>query len=357
MVTIDGTHGEGGGQIVRTALSLAALTQTPIRLQRIRASRPSPGLSPQHLAAARALGTVTNASLSGATLRSTELTFVPRCSPQAGTYTVDVAEAAANGSAGSVALVLQALLCPLALADGASTVTLKGGTHVRWSPSLHFIQQVYLPTLSDMEVRASVEVQQCGFYPAGGGIVQGAIPAARPPLAPIRQTDRGTLQVVRGEAVSCNLPSHIAERMARRAEQVLQRSGLETAIDPIVVESAGAGAGLFLAAHYEHSRIGCMALGRPGRPAEQVAEDACQALLDLHDQGAPVDPHVADQLVLPMALAEGRSTLRTPERTGHLRTNAHIIQQLIPASIELTTDPEGMTRVEVDGIGWTESTS
>jgi RNA 3'-terminal phosphate cyclase (ATP) len=352
VITIDGSQGEGGGQILRTTLSLSALTATPVRLRNVRASRNPPGLSPQHLMAVRALADLTQAEVTGDALRSTTITFAPTQPPQSGAYSFDVADAAANGSAGSVTLLLQALLLPLAFTDGVSTITLKGGTHVRWSPSAHFLKHVYLPTLFDSGVRVSLELQRYGFYPAGGGILQAQIAPARPPLTPMTLTERGALQRIHGEAVSCNLPAHIAKRMAQQAETNLERMSAATSITPTVVDSDGPGAGLFLAAEYEHAHAGFMAMGEPGKPSEQVADEACNALLKFHASGASVDRHLADQLLLPMALADGRSVIRTSAITTHLRTNAQNIQQLLPTNIEFAPNPDGLSYVEVEGIGW-----
>lgn len=352
MVSIDGSYGEGGGQVLRTALSLATLTGTPVSLRNIRANRSKPGLAPQHLTAVRALAAICNASLTGAALRSTECTFEPSASPQPGAYTFDVADTAQGGSAGSVPLLFQAVLLPLAAADGASQLTLKGGTHVRWSPSVHYLQQVYLSTLFEIEVQASIEVQRYGFYPAGGGVLTATLPDVSLPLSALTCTERGTLQQIQGEAVSCNLPAHIAKRMARQATSRLDNTNTSLDIAPKVVDSAGPGAGLFLATHYEHSRAGFMVLGEPGKPSEQVADEACDALLQFHRADAPIDPHLADQLLLPLALADGQSVFRTTRITGHLQTNAHVIQQLIPATITVDDTAGEAGRVVVDGAGF-----
>lgn len=171
VLTLDGAHGEGGGQILRTALSLSAITMRAFRLINLRAGRRNPGLMPQHLSAVRAAAAITSAVVSGDELSSTELLFSPQHLPKAGSYTMDVAEAAERGSAGSVTLILQTLLVPLALADGVSTLVLRGGTHVEWSPPFDDVVSAYLPALRSMGLHAEAELTQWGWYPIGKGEV------------------------------------------------------------------------------------------------------------------------------------------------------------------------------------------
>ncbi len=230
MIEIDGAFGEGGGQVVRTALTLSALTGQPAHIRRIRANRRTPGLAPQHLTGVRALARLCQADVQGAGLRSTEVVFRPRSEPQAGDYQVDVAEAAQGGSAGAVTLVFQTLLFPLLFAVGTSHLTLKGGTHVAWSPPFDYVAQVYLPTLARMGGEVTCQLDAWGFYPRGGGQLTATVAGlessqaegmatslARDPLKSLTLTERGDLQRVQGVAVACNLPAHIAQRMANRA--------------------------------------------------------------------------------------------------------------------------------------------
>ena len=166
MLHLDGSYGEGGGQILRTALSLSAWLGQPVRIDHLRAGRPKPGLRPQHLTAVRALAQITRAEVTGVELNSQELTFRPRA-PQAGHYLFDVAERA--GSAGSVTLIAQALLPPLLRAAGSSTLTLRGGTQVPWSPPAHYLFQVFLPALAQLGAEVKMTLERWGWYPRGGG--------------------------------------------------------------------------------------------------------------------------------------------------------------------------------------------
>ena len=166
---LDGSHGEGGGQILRTALALSAMTGRAIRVEKIRAERKNPGLAAQHLTAVRALGTICGAEVGGDRIGSQELTFSPKSAPQSGDYLFDVSEAREGGSAGSATLLLQALVIPLASAEGDSTLTLRGGTHVAWSPPFDYVEDVFLPALSRMGWRVEAELMRWGWFPAGGG--------------------------------------------------------------------------------------------------------------------------------------------------------------------------------------------
>ena len=249
MIEIDGAFGEGGGQVLRTALTLSTLTGQPTHIYHIRANRPTPGLAPQHLTGVQALARICQAELQGAAIRSTELTFWPQARPQAGHYHFNVADAAQGGSAGAVTLVFQAALFPLVFAAGRSQVTLKGGTHVAWSPPFDYLAHVYLPTLEPIGVEASCRLAAWGFYPAGGGEMTATITGrgegaeARAPLKPLNLTGRGKLRRVRGLAVAGNLPAHIAQRMVDRAGKVLREAGLRVEIVPKRVQSASPGAG------------------------------------------------------------------------------------------------------------------
>jgi RNA 3'-terminal phosphate cyclase (ATP) len=341
MVVIDGSYGEGGGQVLRTALTLAALTGRTMRIERIRAGRRKPGLRPQHLTAVRAAAAVCEARLEGDGLGSQTLTFAPAGPPSPGQYSFDVATAAQGGSAGSVGLVLQAVLLPLALAGGDSHLTLRGGTHVPWAPPVPYLEHVFLPVLARMGVRAQIELVRWGFYPAGGGEIRVQISGHEGPLHPIVLAERKELQRVWGTAAVMNLPAHIPQRMAARSRNVLADAGLQARVEPRRLRGAGPGAGIFLFAEYTASpggdtvTVGFTAYGRKGLPAERVAEAACEELLAHHRSGGAADPHLADQLVLPMALAEGESRLRTSQISQHLLTNVWVVRRFLARDVRV----------------------
>ncbi len=329
MITIDGSYGEGGGQILRTSLTLAAVTGKSLKMVNIRARRKNPGLGAQHLTAVLAAAAVCDAHLEGAHLGSQTLTFIPRSPPQAGSYSWDVAAARKGGSAGSTSLILQTVLLPLALAEGRSTVTVKGGTHVPWSPPYHFLEKVYLPTLSRLGVEARIDIERWGWYPIGRGSAKAQIKESDSSLKPIDLNERGEVLSLSGLSALSNLPKHIAQRQRDRALEVLRREGFEPDIRIEEGRSFGRGTMVFLWAEFENGVAGFTALGAPGKPAEKVAKEACQAFLEYHRSGAVVDKHLADQLVLPLALADGHSTFTTCQITQHLITNVWVVERFI----------------------------
>jgi RNA 3'-terminal phosphate cyclase (ATP) len=352
MLIIDGSHGEGGGQILRTALTLAVLTEQPTRIENIRAGRRQPGLRPQHLTAVRAAAAVCDARLEGDELGSQTVVLVPGGTIHPGEYVFDVTEAAEGGSAGSVGLVLQTVLLPLALTEGESRVELRGGTHVAWAPSASYVEHVFLPTLERMGVEVEIELGQWGFYPAGGGTIHVRVPGRGAPLRPISLTERGRGERLWGIAAVTNLPSHIPQRMANRARNVLAEQDLKAKVEARRLRGVGPGAGIFLFAEYEHVIAGFTAYGRKGLPAERVAEAACEDMLTHHQSGAPVDPHLADQLVLPMALSQGESHLVTSEITDHLLTNVWVVRQFLGCRLRVDGELGDVGTLVVEGEGY-----
>ncbi len=360
LIEIDGSFGEGGGQILRTALALSALTEKPARITHIRAGRKNPGLAPQHLTGVLAAARISAAEVHGAQIGSTEVTFIPRRGvSEEKSFAFDVSEAARGGSAGSVTLVLQTILLPLAFSGRRVDVKIKGGTHVAWSPPFDYFSDVFLPALSRMGLDAGCALDGWGFYPIGGGEVAVRIggirstdgPTPRRSLGPVQLTDRGSVIQVTGRAVVANLPREIADRMARRATDILGDKKIDTDIQSLRVGGMSTGAGVFLIARYPHALAGFSALGKKGLPAERVALDACREFFAFDKTGAAVDRHLADQLVLPMALADGRSEMRIESVTSHLLTNAHVIRRFITAAIEIEGEEGEPGRVVVEGVG------
>jgi RNA 3'-terminal phosphate cyclase (ATP) len=331
IIVVDGSAGEGGGQVLRSSLTLSTITGQAVEIQNIRAGRAKPGLKPQHLTAVEAAAAICDASVTGARLDSQTIRFTPGGPAQAGNYSFDVAQVAGKGSAGAVGLVLQTVLLPLAMCQGDSQITLNGGTHVPWAPSAHYLQEVFLPAAGRMGVEARVELVEWGFYPAGGGeigvMIRGRAGAL---LQPMDTTERGKLKRIWGLGVAANLPSHIPQRMANRARNLLAEEGLTAEMTAQRVKGAGPGAGVFLFAEYESASAGFTAYGRKGLPAEQVAQSACDELLEHHYGEAPVDPHLADQLILPMALSAGICQMVTSRITEHLITNLNVVNSFLP---------------------------
>ena len=274
-VIIDGSHGEGGGQILRTALTLSAITGRPLTIARLRAGRPKPGLAAQHLTAVLSAAQLCQAEVSGATLGSETLSFRPTVPSQAGDYLFDVAAAREGASAGAATLVLQTAALVALFASGASRFCLRGGTHVPWSPPYDHIAHVWGPFLARMGISFEVDLERFGFLPAGQGEITGCISGlgsqASAHLKPVEIIARGPLRSVSGRAIGANLPSHIAKRMVARAVALLSGPAPAISIRAEDVRAASPGAGLFLTAEYEHIRVGFNAFGARGKSSETVA--------------------------------------------------------------------------------------
>lgn len=348
---IDGSHGEGGGQILRTALSLSAVTGRALRIENIRAGRPKPGLAAQHLTAIHSAAAVCAAQVTGATLGSLAIRFEPQASPVAGVYHFDVAEAREGGSAGAATLVLQTVALPAVFAMGASRFCIRGGTHIAWSPTIDYVQQVWLPLLRRMGIGIEVELEAYGFYPAGGGEIiariEGSGPGSGGALRSVHLTERGRLLSITGRAIAANLPAHIPQRMTDRAYSLLERAAPRVHIEPLRVRAICPGAALFLAAAYEHVGVGFASLGARGKSSEAVAEEAAGALLAHNATGAALDRHLADQVLLPLAFTDGPSTFTCETASRHLKTNAWVIEQFGVARVTIEERPDLTAHVAV----------
>lgn len=345
---IDGAHGEGGGQILRTALTFSALFRRPVYIDNIRAGRTKPGLAAQHITSIRAAAAICAARVEGDALGSQTLDFAPQAAAQSGAWHFDVAEAREGGSAGVTGLVFQTILLPLALAEGESQVTIRGGTHMRWSPSFDFLRDVWLPALRATGIDAEVTLDAWGWFPVGQGQVRASIRGHGDRiLMPADLVERGALRDVTGRAVAANLPAHIPQRMADRATALLAGLGVPVAVEPLRVRAACAGAGIFLTARYENIRCGFSMLGARGKPAEQVAEEAVKELLAHHDTGAALDEHLGDQFLAPLAVAGGPSRFSVQRISRHLETNAWLIEHFGLARVGLESKSDGTGLVTV----------
>lgn len=344
VLEIDGSYGEGGGQILRTALSLAVALGRPFRMRRIRAGRPKPGLRPQHLVAVRAAAAISGAAVEGDRVGSQDLLFAPQRWPAGGDCTFDVGATEAGGSAGAVSLVFQTLFLPLALAGAPSHLTLVGGTHVPWSPPFHYLAHVYLPAVAALGYRADLAIQRWGWYPKGGGVVQASIQPLDATEGAARSLDwtrRGRLTRVWGISAASNLPEHIVQRQKAQALEMLRKAGLRAEMEEAEAPAMGFGTVVFLVAEYERGIGGFTAYGALRKPAERVAEEAARELIRFHETKAAVDEHLADQLLLPAVLADADVAFTTPRATEHLRTNAWAIGQFLGPRVEIEPHPTG----------------
>jgi RNA 3'-terminal phosphate cyclase (ATP) len=329
MLVIDGQYGEGGGQVLRTALTLSCITRRPITIENIRAGRHKPGLRRQHLTAVMAAADICDAEVAGADIGSQELVFAPRRPAHAGYYEWQVK------SAGAATLVLQTILLPMAMAPGASEIRVIGGTHVPYSPSGHYLRDVYAPMLVQGGVEVFVNIERYGWNPKGGGEITCYLEGWSQ-LHSQDLLERGDLERLIGVGLASRLPAHIPQRMTTHVRKVLDFLEVPVDIRPERDgRSKGEGAGVFLTAEYANGRAGFSALGEPGVASEEVAEEAAYAFQVFDAGNASVDAHLADQLVLVLALAEGESVFITPQITDHLTTNCWVIQQFLERQITI----------------------
>jgi RNA 3'-terminal phosphate cyclase (ATP) len=340
MIELDGSLGEGGGQILRTSLALAVVTGKPFRLYNIRAGRPKPGLQPQHLMSVRAAAAIGKAEVRGAALGSRELTFKPGA-VQSGSYNFAI------GTAGATGLVLHTVYLPLALyGTGASELTLQGGTHVTTSPCFHFLDVTWRAYLEAIGLRVRLKLVRPGFYPRGGGLVEVQIQPT-PRLRGLRLLERKPITKVTGISAVASLPDEIGRRQARRTVNRLRCTSLPVDIRQ---ETWTNGPGTVLALQLDTAPAPTLffGLGTKGKPAERVADEAVDQLLDyLHAAPAAVDSHSADQIVLPLALAEGPSEFSVAAVTQHLLTNIDVIRRFVAREITCSGEEgsPGMVRI------------
>lgn len=354
-IQLDGSEGEGGGQILRTALTLSTITGKSFEMLRIRAGRPEPGLKAQHVAAVRAAAAICGAEVEGDARGSTHVVFRPGTQIRGGAHDFEI------GTAGSTALLLQTVALPLCLADGPSEVRLRGGTHVRTAPTFHDVALGWAPLLQSLGWPIDVRLVGAGFHPAGGGEVGATIGHAAH-ARPVDLRRRGTLLDVRVIPIISGLPNEIAVRMGASARAKLREHGVASHVESMGLPGGpSTGAALCIQARYERLSVTFGALGSRGKPAEQVAADAVAAFVAHHESGMALDAHLADQLLLPLALSSaGKQGGPTPihryttaEVTRHLLTNASTIRRFLPVDIAVfgREGEPGDVRVVPEGIG------
>jgi len=340
MLTIDGSVGEGGGQILRTSLALSLVTRTPVRLVRIRAGRARPGLMRQHLAAVRAAAEVGRAEVVGAEVGSGEITFRPgEVAP--GEYHFAV------GTAGSATLVTQTVLPALLRAREPSRLLLEGGTHNPMAPPYDFLERSYLPLVRRMGPTVTTTLERRGFYPAGGGRFRVEIAPA--PLGRLDLLKRGEIRARRLVATVVNLPGAIAAREIEAAAQVLGWDRSEYRQEVLKGEQ-GPGNVVTVEIESEHVTEIFTGFGEKGVRAEAVGEKVAREAAAYLESGAPAGEHLADQLILPLALAGGGSFRATPP-SSHTRTHAALIEEILGLRVRLEAIDEKQWHVEVSRPG------
>jgi len=327
MLQIDGSVGEGGGQIIRTAIALAAITGKAVEITNIRANRPKPGLSAQHLHAVKAVERLSGGKTEGLALRSTHLIFTPGAL-KGFEGEIDI------GTAGSITLLLQCLIPVALFADRETSVKITGGTDVNWSPPIDFYLNVFLKALREMGCAVHLDLKQRGYYPKGGGLVLVDVhvtPSEHLKGVAFQKTEECC--VIAGTSHSSGLPPHVAERQANAAKLTLKEEGYHAKIKTEIEERTKrtTGSGITLWCGYKSGS----ALGERGKRAELVGEEAARNIITELASATTVDVHLADQLVPYIALADGKSEIRVREMTKHLETNMYITQQFLDAAFEI----------------------
>jgi RNA 3'-terminal phosphate cyclase (ATP) len=337
LITIDGSQGEGGGQVLRTALALSLVTARPFRIENIRAKREKPGLLRQHLTAVHAATDIGDAAVEGAVLGASALTFIPRAL-RAGAYRFSI------GTAGSTTLVLQTILLPLLVTDGASTVVIEGGTHNPSAPPFEFLDCAFLPLLRKMGAEIELDLVRPGFYPAGGGEIRVSITPAKH-LAPLQIESRGEIVRRCVRAVVANLPYSIAEREVEAAVKELGWDD-DCRQAHTLTGSAGPGNAVSITVESENVTDVFTAFGARGVRAEHVAHDAAKQAKRYINSEAAIGEHLADQVLLPMALAGGGSFTATP-LSPHALTNIDVIRRFLDVPLIVAEVRRGLQRVTI----------
>ncbi len=351
MLIIDGSFGEGGGQILRTSIALSSILLKPIRVINIRAKRKPPGLRRQHMTAIKVLATLTNAEVKGVTMGSTVVEFMPKVR-KGGNYSFDI------GTAGSISLVLQAALPVMLFASDRVTLTIRGGTDVPWSPPIDYVRYVFAPILREMGAKVRIDVLRRGHYPRGGGIVRIEVEPVNY-LEPLDKLDRGNVLFIEGLSHAVKLPQHVALRQEYAARDFLEKRGYRNvkirieAYDPRRDPHLGPGSGIVIWAKTEHSILGADALGAKGKPAEKVGLEAAEKLVNDLSTGAALDTHMGDMIIPFLAVAKGVSEITAAKLTMHAYTNIEVVKKFINTEVSLKGDLNKPFRFRIRGIGLT----
>jgi RNA 3'-terminal phosphate cyclase (ATP) len=343
MLAIDGSYGEGGGQLLRLAVALSAITGIGVRITNIRARRDKSGLAPQHLAGVQAVGQLCHAKIAGLTLRSQEIVFEPG-KLRGGDYRFDV------GTAGSITLVLQALLPVMLAANVPCKVHITGGTDIRQAPAADYLHEVLLPLIKRLGARVKLQVLRRGYYPRGGGEIEVAVKPAK--LTPATFDTLGNKKALYGVAHVANLPEHITLRMKQAALERLGVYGTQACIETPVLDheaAFGPGGAIVCWAEYEHTVLGAARVAARGVRAEALGEAVGEELAADLAAGAALDVHAADQILVYLALARGGS-FSTRKLSLHARTAIWLIEQFLPVTFNVA-ESAGLTYVTLTPHG------
>jgi len=352
VLVIDGSIGEGGGQILRSAIALSAVLLKPVRIINIRAKRRNPGLRPQHLTAIKVVATLTDAEIKGAFVGSREILFIPK-KRRSGFFKFNI------GTAGSIPLVMQASIPVMLFSDGDTCIDIIGGTDVSWSPPIDYMRFVFAPFLKKLGISITIKLLRRGHYPRGGGRVIYCVNPVQS-IKPLRVEKRGNILRIRGISHAVKLPKHVAIRQAETAKNIILKKykDLDVSIDiewydPSKDRHLGPGSGIVVWAECENSILGGDSLGERGKPAEKVGEEAAEILIEDLETNRAVDRHMGDMIIPFLALANGESVITGAKMTMHTYTNIEVVRRITGAKIDATY--EGFNKpfkMLIRGIGY-----
>ncbi len=353
VIEIDGSMGEGGGQILRYSLGFSAVTLKPVRITNIRAKRKNPGLRPQHLTAVNALKTITDAVVEGAYVGSKEIYFEPH-TRRSGNYVFNI------GTAGSVTLVLQAILPALLFSEGRSKVEIVGGTDVPWSPPIDYMRYVFRHNLGLFDISIDIKLLRRGHYPRGGGRIVVNIEPVKDYITPINYVDSRGIVEVKGISHAVKLPRHVAERQAKSAVSLIEKVlGIKPFIEiesypPERDPHLGPGSGIVLyAVTNAGTRLGSDSLGARGKRAEIVGREAAEKLIEEIKSGAAFDRHMGDMLIPHMFLAKGTSTIGVSVLTNHTITAIMVSKKFLPETmVDISGEVGEKAKIRITGVGF-----
>ncbi len=323
ILEIDGSRGEGGGQMVRTSVAMSTVTGITTHLTRIRESRPTNGLSKQHCAAVNAVAEMAGSTVEGNTIGSKELTFIP-----GNKHVYDIHMNI--GTAGSVSLVLQAMLLAARNHEKKLTVDISGGTNVMWAPPIDSYQHLLFPLMRKMDIKADVKIVDRGFYPQGGGRVIATLEPIKD-IKPLDIETLGELKGIKGVCFSQRLPEWVSRDMMTSCVRTL--GGADVDFDVQITEGDSRGAGIVLVAEYENGMLGSNALTSRGHTADKAGEDAANDLLKEMNSGATMDVHTADQVLPYMAMAKGKSGFSVSRISRHLLSQMDTLESFLDVKL------------------------
>lgn len=329
MIEIDGSYGEGGGQIVRTSAALALITQQPVRIKNIRAKRERIGLRPQHLSALKLLTELSDTKINGLRIGATDVEIFPG-KPRGGKKKIDI------GTAGSIALLLQTIVLPFVVSDEELELTIIGGTDVTRAPTMDYVKEVLLSVLKNIGVNAELNTEQRGFYPAGGGVVNLNLSKSR--ITPWVCTHPDGKLELHGKIVCSRLPEHVPARMKHSVLKVFLSDDMQIYTEWVNVRCPGVSITLW--GRYDNTVLGSSSVGEKGVPAEQIGEECADELKRNLANDCTVDSKMADQILPFLAVAKGNSEFTTKYVSQHARTVAWVIEQFLTRKIEFIEEKE-----------------